>query len=203
MQLKEAIEQRRSIRKYKKDPVDRSIIKELLEAARLAPSGTNIQPWRFLAVTSQEMRKKLAACTFHLNFIAEAPLTMVCCADLQALEARKQRIKELVVAGAFEGTELEKVSFSEYQQKSRQNDAFNLAYVNLNVAIAIEHMVLRAVELGLGSCWTMMFSQKKVKELLDLPDSFHVVALVPIGYPDQQPKQRPRLSLEEIYLGEV
>lgn len=203
MQVKEAIEQRRSIRKFKEDPVDPSVLEELLEAARLAPSGSNIQPWRFQAVTSGDMRTKLAACTFRLNFIAEAPITMVCCADSKALETRKRRVNELVVSGAFQGTGLEDISLSDYPDSSRRSDAANQAYVNLNVAIAIEHMVLRGVELGLGSCWTMLFSQRKVKELLDLPDTFHVVALVPFGYADQQPKQRPRLAREEIYMGEV
>src|SRR5680860_1177243 len=159
MQVKEAIEQRRSIRKFKEDPVAPSVLEELLEAARLAPSGSNIQPWRFQAVTSGDMRTKLAACTFRLNFIAEAPITMVCCADSKALETRKRRVNELVVSGAFQGTGLEDISLSDYPDSSRRSDAANQAYVNLNVAIAIEHMVLRSVELGLGSCWTMLFEQ--------------------------------------------
>ncbi len=84
-----------------------------------------------------------------------------------------------------------------------RDEAANLAYLNINVAIAVEQMILRAVDLGLGSCWVMLFSQNKVRELFSLPDNLFVTALVPFGYPDQQPPARPRMALEEIYLGEV
>ncbi|MDW7673363.1 MAG: nitroreductase family protein [Bacillota bacterium] len=198
-----AIEQRRSIRKFKSDEVESEIIKQLLEAAQLAPSGSNIQPWRFMAVTSEGMRAKLTECTLGMNFIAKAPLTMVCCTDLAASEAKGERVMELKNAGAFKDTPLENVDVSLYKEKSKLDDAANLAYLNLNTAIAIEQMILRGTDLGLGSCWVMMFSQRKVKQLLNLPENIHVVALVPFGYPDQDPKPRPRIPMEQIFLGEV
>jgi nitroreductase len=201
MELIEAIKARRSIRKFKPDTVSPDVITELLEAARLAPSGTNIQPWRFIAVSSEEMRAKLAPAT--LDFVGTAPLIMVCCADLNAVESRPERMMELKAAGAFAGTQLDKLTMADYRQITHRDPAAALAYLNLNVAIAVEHMMLRAVDLGLGSCWVFMFSQKKVKEVLNLPDSMQVTALVPIGYPDQDPALRPRLPLEEIFLGEV
>lgn len=203
MELKTVLAERRSIRIFRPDPLRPEIIRELLEAARLAPSGTNLQPWRFLAVTSEEKRKKLAECTFNVNFIAKAPLTMVCCADRASLATRPERVKELVLSGAFAGTDLENFSFSEYQERVPRDEAANLAYLNINVAIAIEHMILRAVDLGLGSCWVMLFSQRRVQELFSLPDNLFVTALVPFGYPAQQPPTRPRMALEDIYLGEV
>jgi len=70
----------------------------------------------------------------------------------------------------------------------------------LNVAIAIEHMVLEAVELGLGSCWVRLFDEKKVKQLLALPEHFRVVALLPVGVPNEEPKPRPRLPPSAITL---
>lgn len=203
MELVEAVKRRRSIRKFKHKPIEESLFLELLEAARLAPSGTNIQPWRFLAVTSKDMKTKLADCTFNLNFIIQAPVVMVCCADLTALASRDQRRKELREAGAFVGTDLENISLEEYQKRVRRDDAANLAYLKMNVAIAIEHMVLRATDLGLGSCWLLMFDEKKVKELLELPERLHVTALVPFGYPDQEPNAPPKLPLEDIFLGKV
>ena len=203
MELKTVLAERRSIRIFRPEPLKSEIIQELLEAARIAPSGTNLQPWRFLAVTSEEKRKKLAECTFNVNFIAQAPLTMVCCADRSSLTARHERLRELALSGAFAGTDLEKFSFSDYQEKASRDEAANLAYLNLNVAIAVEQMILRAVDLGLGSCWVMLFSQKKVRELFSLPDNLLITALVPFGYPGQQPPARPRLALEDIYLGEV
>lgn len=120
MELVEAVKRRRSIRKFKHKPIEESLFLELLEAARLAPSGTNIQPWRFLAVTSKDMKTKLADCTFNLNFIIQAPVVMVCCADLTALASRDQRRKELREAGAFVGTDLENISLEEYQKRVRR-----------------------------------------------------------------------------------
>ncbi len=198
MELMEAISRRRSIRRFKPRPVEAEKITALLEAARLAPSGTNIQPWRFIAVTSAEMRGKLAAGT--LKFVGEAPLIMVCCADLTAGERRPERISELKAAGAFAGTELENMSFADYQ--AGRDPVAERAYLNLNVAIAIEHMVLRGVDLGLGSCWVFMFSRKKVAELFNLPEHIQPLALVPFGYPDQDPPPRPRFPLDRIFLGE-
>ena len=201
MDVREAIENRRSIRKFQEKPLEKDALTELLEAARQAPSGTNIQPWRFIAVTSPEMRQRLASCTVGMNFIEKAPLIMVCCADMSALETRGERINELSLSGAFDGTEVNTV-LTDPAKRPQRDDAANLAYVSLNSAIAIEHMILRGVELGLGSCWIMMFSQRKVRELFNLPASLQIVALVPFGYPDQAPKARPRLPLQDIYLGE-
>ncbi|MCW3491448.1 nitroreductase family protein [Dethiobacter alkaliphilus] len=203
MELKAAIEKQRSIRKFKEDKLPGETIVELLESARQAPSGTNLQPWRFMAVTSQEKRERLAKCTYNVNFIAQAPLIMVCCVDKSSVDTKGQRVKELRESGAFAGTDLEKMTGKDYAKKRPRDDAANLAYLSLNAAIAIEHMVLRAVDLGLGSCWVMLFSQRRVKELLELPESLHVVALLPVGYPAQDPKPRPRLAIDEIYLGEV
>ena len=74
------------------------------------------------------------------------------------------------------------------------------SYLYLNAAIALEHIALRAVDLGLGSCWIMMFNSKKAKEVLELDERYDVVALLPVGYPDQNPLQRPRLKLDELIL---
>jgi nitroreductase len=203
MELKSVLEQRRSIRIFRQEPLPPGTIGELLDAARLAPSGTNLQPWRFLAVTSAEKRQALADCTFNVNFIAQAPLTMVCCADRAASGARPERLRELSIAGAFAGTDLEKFDFSGYRKSVPRDEAAELAYLNLNVAIAVQQMILRGVDLGLGSCWVMLFSQTKVRELLGLPDSLSVTALVPFGYPAQTPPPRPRLNPDDIFLGEV
>jgi nitroreductase len=70
----------------------------------------------------------------------------------------------------------------------------------LNVAIAVEHIVLTAVELGLGSCWVRLFDEKKVKQMLNLPEHVFPVALLPIGIPNEDPPARPRLPLSKIIL---
>lgn len=70
----------------------------------------------------------------------------------------------------------------------------------MNVAIAIEHIVLEAVELGLGSCWIRIFNEKKIRKLFDLPTHIHVVAILPIGVPNERPDPRPRMPLSSIVL---
>lgn len=203
MELKEVLLRRRSIRKFKPDPVPEEYVMELLEAARLAPSGTNLQPWRFVIVESQEMRQRLSECTYGITFIAQAPVTIVCCADLKSLEKRPQRIAELRQAGAFAGTPLESIKLEDYLKQRSMDETAARAYLSLNVAIAIEHIILRATDLGLGSCWVMMFNQKEVKKLLGLGEELIVVALVPVGFPDQDPPPRPRLKVEDILLKRV
>jgi nitroreductase len=74
------------------------------------------------------------------------------------------------------------------------------AYLSMNVAIAVEHIVLKAFDLGLGSCWLGRFDRDKVKEYLALDESIYPVVLLPVGYPDQSPKARPRLALDILVL---
>jgi len=70
----------------------------------------------------------------------------------------------------------------------------------MNVAIAVEHIVLKAVDLGLGSCWLGRFDRDKVKEYLALNENIYPVVLLPVGHPDQSPKARPRLTLDKLVL---
>jgi len=68
----------------------------------------------------------------------------------------------------------------------------------VDLAIAVDHMTLQAVELGLGTCWIGAFSQDQVKKVLKIPDRYKVVALLPVGYPSTSPGPKNRKSLEEI-----
>ena len=67
-----------------------------------------------------------------------------------------------------------------------------------NTAIAITHMMIQATEMGLGNCWVRWFDDKKVKGVLDIPDNVEVMALLPVGVPDETPEPRPRVSIEDI-----
>lgn len=202
MELIEAIKARRSIRKFKADPVPDNVIKEIIDAGRLAPSGINLQPWRFVIVKSEQARKRLSEGT-PLSFVTKAPVVIVCCVDTQAFSNVASRVNELREAGAFLGTPLEDVKPSDYIKRRAQDEVALRAYLGLNAAIAIDHMTLRALDLGLGSCWVMMFDQENTRKAIDLDERYNVVALIPIGYPDQAPGPRPRLSLEEVLLKEL
>ncbi len=76
-----------------------------------------------------------------------------------------------------------------------------LAYP-IDTAIAVDHITLAAVEEGLGTCWIGAFNEKKVKEILSIPNNIRVVALLPLGYPSAIPRPTPRKSLDEIVMWE-
>jgi nitroreductase len=205
MELLKAIQSRRSIRKFKSNEVPDHTIKELLDAARLAPSGSNLQATRFVVIKSPVERMKLKECT-PLPFVAQAPVVIACCIDKEAMGNTQLRYRELMEAQAFVGTPLADdptLMEAAAKRRSSMDQATIKAYLTLNAAIAIEHIVLRAVDLGLGSCWIMMFDSAKTKSMLELGDRYEVIALLPIGYPDQSPAARPRLPLEELILKEV
>lgn len=205
MDYLEVIQSRRSIRKFKPDAVNEETVKALIEAASLAPSGTNIQPTRFVVIRSEEARTKLKSCT-PLPFVAAAPVIIACLIDTKAPEAMGLRLQELREVQAFADTPLDADDSDYMKNRKKRNDADPAAlkaYLKLNAAIAIDHLTLRAVDLGLGSCWIMMFDQEKTRELLELEDRYEVVALIPVGYPDQSPSRRPRLGSEAIVLKEI
>ncbi len=201
MELMDIITMRRSIRKFTPDPVPDDLIDQMLEAARLAPSGSNTQPWRFVVIRSEAVRHRLDAVTPY-KFAVKAPVIIACCADTTALNKRGQRIKELLDTGALTDVDMDDPNSSQY--KGSLIDAISATgYLAMNVAIAVEHMVLRATELGLGTCWIGRFDPEQTRQILDLPDSLQVITLLPTGWPAQAPSQRPRLSREEILLKTV
>ncbi|WP_312579360.1 nitroreductase family protein [Sedimentibacter sp. MB31-C6] len=202
MELNEAIQSRRSIRKFKTDPIPENYITELIEAGRLAPSGSNLQSTRYVIIKSEEARAKFAECT-PLPFVTQAPLIIACCINKKVLDTAEKRSKELMQSNAFADTPLANMNRDSetYNKRRREMDEESLkSYLSLNAAIALEHIALRAVDLGLGSCWIMMFDREKAKKILELDERYDVVALLPIGYPDQNPPQRPRLELNELVI---
>jgi len=204
MELLRTIQSRRSIRKFKSDPVPDSFIQELLEAARLAPSGSNLQPARYVVIKSEKERAKLKECT-PLPFVVNAPVVFACCIDKGVMDNSKERYKELMAADAFADTPLADGAMIEAYARRRKSldPAVIRAYLALNAAIAIEHIALRAVDLGLGSCWIMMFDNEKTRRILELDDRYDVVALLPVGYPDQSPAARPRVPMAELVIKEI
>lgn len=203
MELIDVIKARRSIRKFKKDAVPDNLLNEILEAARLAPSGSNLQPTRFVVIKSVEGRERLKECT-PLPFVHNAPLTVIALSDTTALNTREARMSELREAGAFIDTPLDGPAFAEaLKSRTVMSDADAAAYLKYNTAIAVDHLILRATDLGLGSCWIGMFDQKKVKEVFGIDQKYLVAALIPLGYPEQHPEPRPRLSMNEIVLKTV
>lgn len=169
------IEMRRSIRKYSDKPVEDEKIIQLLESARLAPSGSNTQPWHFIIVKSDSKRQKLAEASNNQRWMLTAPVFIVCIADVRS------RIKDDAALSLNENSP---------QQELKQ--------IIRDTSIAIEHIVLEADNLGLGTCWVAWFTQEEIRPILDIPSDKYVVCILTLGYANESPKARPRKSLEEI-----
>lgn len=172
--LQKIIRRRRSIRRFAATPVEREKVLACLEAARLAPSAHNAQPWRFLVVDDPDLKARVAAAAFagifsSCKFAAAAPVIVVM----------------LVVPDAVTniiGTRLRKTPFHW-----------------IDMGIAGEHIVLQAEELGLATCWIGWFNEKRLRKALKIPRKYRVAALMPIGYAEKRPTGSPRKkSLEEI-----
>ncbi|MGA3191788.1 MAG: nitroreductase family protein [Candidatus Bathyarchaeia archaeon] len=159
MDVLEAIRIRKSIRKYRPEPIPNEKLETILEAARLAPSAANRQPWRFVVVEDGERRKALARAANDQTFIGDAG----------------------VIA----------VAISDPEKSARWHEK--------DTMIALEHVVLAATALGYGTCWIGAFDEDAVKSLLKIPAKMKVVALLPIGVPDEKPAPRPRRKLSEIF----
>ncbi|MBT9130259.1 MAG: 5,6-dimethylbenzimidazole synthase [candidate division WS2 bacterium] len=95
MEVREAILKRRSIRKFNPEPIDKEIITKILEAGHWAPSEGNLQPWFFYVVENIELRKALAKAALNQEFIIQAPVAIVVCADLEKTAPYGKRGKEL------------------------------------------------------------------------------------------------------------
>ena len=204
MDVKKAIEERRTIRRFIPDqPVSDEAIMEILEAARLAPSGSNLQPWRFVVVRDEEMRKKIAAIAGNQPFLKEAPVIIVCCGDLRALKDRPRAIRELVNLGALERVPSGVIDEIIKMGEQIYGTELHIRGIVSNCYISIAFMVLQAMELGLGTAWIGFFDQDRLKALLEIPSEEAVVAsLLAVGYANEHPRPRPRKNLGEIVFQE-
>lgn len=199
MNVKDAISKRRSIRRFKPDPVPDELILQLLESARLAPSGSNTQPWRFIVVKDAETRQKLQSASYNQRHVGQAPVIIACCADIKAFGKFPERIEELIAAGALPEKSREVFVPSLKKEGMSADIKWHLLIAATgNTDIAIEHMALQAVELGLGTCWVRWFDDNKVKETLEIPKNIEIIALLPVGYPAEEPPQRPRFPMDKI-----
>ncbi len=168
------IEHRRSIRRYLPDkPVPDEALEILIESARLAPSGSNTQPWHYIVVKSEKMRTTLAEASHQQSWMTTAPLFLVCVADSLS---RTEHQGELV-----------------YDENSPEPE---LKQLIRDTSISITHLLLAAENLGLGSCWIAWFTQDDIRPLLSIPKDKYVVGIITLGYADESPAPRPRKKVE-------
>jgi nitroreductase len=201
MEFMDVIKRRHSIRKFKSEPVSQEAIESILEAGRIAPSASNLQAWRYIIVKDASVRAKLAKAS-PVSFFSTAPVMIICCVDQEVMRSQGARYQELQEAGAFLGVSLPTEKVEALMKKMRVDELAIRANLAFNAAISITHMDLRAVDLGLGTCWIGLYDGVILKELLDIDDRYHIVNVLLIGHPDQAPADRPRVKMEEIVIKE-
>jgi nitroreductase len=165
MDLMEAIKTRRSIRKYRETRVPENLLKEVLNAARLAPSADNAQPWKIIVVRDEQMKHKVTQACNGQKFLIQAPVVLVVCGIPE---------EAFQTVGGYMSSHV------------------------IDASIALDHITLAAHSLGLGTCWVAWFKEEKVKDILGIPEDVRVVALTPLGYPDESPERPSRKNLEEL-----
>lgn len=167
MDVLECMRTRRSIRKFKKIPVEWAKIGRILECAVTAPSAGNLQDFRFMVVNDEEKKKKLAHFSMDQMWMCDAPIFIV----VSSVYEKCQR---------FYGVRGERL------------------YTIQNSAAAIQNILLATHAQGLGACWVGAFHEDEVEELLGIPGYARVQAIIPIGYPDEQPPAPPKYHLEHM-----
>jgi nitroreductase len=178
MDVFEAITARRAIREYQRDAVPEDSLARILEAGRLAPSGHNRQPWRFVVVRDEGRRRALAeAAAPHNAFIAEAPVVLAFLGRL-----------------GYEGAPAP-------DARTRGSWTWDM-YIRYNVAIAAAYVTLAATAEGLGTCWINNYDEDRVRAVLNVPERYALVCLMTLGYPAEVPAAKSRLPLAELRFDE-
>ena len=158
MDAVEALKTRRSVRAFKKAPVDPKLIEDIVDCARLAPTARNVQPWEFVVMRDPAKLRELAQLTDHGRFIAEAPVCIaVLCKDTK--------------------------------------------YYLEDGSAATQNLLLAAHAHGLGACWVAGDKKPyaaKVAALLEAPEDYKLVSLVPLGYPADETPRRQKRPLKEV-----
>jgi nitroreductase len=175
MKFNDLILQRYSVRRFKPALVAREELMKCIEAARLAPSASNSQPWHFVIADEPVLVQQLAKATYSSlvafnKFVHQAPVIV-------ALVIEKPKVITQI------GAVIKKRDFP-----------------LIDTGITAEHFCLQAAELGLGTCMLGWFDQKKIKQLLAIPKNKTIGLLIAVGYPERaEPPVKKRKSLTDIH----
>lgn len=164
MEFFECIESRRSCRSYMPDPVEPEKLARILEAARLAPTAANRQPFRILGIPTAGHESELRK-AYDREWLVAAPLALLVC----------------------------HVPAEGWVRKDGAN------YSDVDAAIVMEHIVLAANALGLGSCWIANFDAAALRLSFGLEEGWEPLALTPLGYPKEISQPRPRKDIQALY----
>lgn len=202
MTLADAIQKRRSIRRYKEIPLPEAAIHSLLEAAVCAPSASNRQPWRFMAINEAGMRKQMGAIT------REA----IACAQEDLLPEFEEAFLEyaqhflliedaptVIVVLHKEETTLSAL-FKEHSLSSQRMVALEKKSAVMSVSMAVQNLLLSATEQGLGSCVMTgpLLASEALSDYLGVPEGWALLCLVCVGYPDETPQPLRKKTIEHV-----
>lgn len=169
------VHRRQSVRKYIRRPVEPEKLQRCLEAARLAPSASNSQPWKFIVVDDPELLRKVAKETVgplaaFNTFATQAPVI---------LAITIEKMKAVTQVGAY--------------LKDRE-------FALIDIGIAAEHFCLQAAEEGLGTCMVGWFNEKPIQKLLGIPQKKRIGLLITLGYPPEgySTRSKKRKSFDEV-----
>ncbi len=163
MEFSELIQQRYSVRAYRPIPVEEDKLHQVLEAARLAPTASNRQPFKIIVVHTAGREAELRR-IYDKSWFAQAPL-LICACGIPA-------------------------------QNWIRRDGKN--YNDVDVTIAMDHLILAAASLGLGTCWVAAFDTAAARQVLRLPEGVEPIAFTPLGYPADTPRSKERKALSEL-----
>ena len=196
------IQDRYSIRKYTDQIPDDNLIDEILEAARLAPSWVNVQPWHFIVIKDKKTKELLSKLSYDQPHVAQAPVVIACCGDISAWESEKIR----KILETRPGITQERINSLLDQPSFNPNLIGKEAIIFRTLeelTYSIAYMTLEIEKLGLGACIIGRMGNEltgslpevytKVREILELPDHLMLMTLLTIGYPDLSIKKPKKI----------
>jgi F420 biosynthesis protein FbiB-like protein len=203
--LESIIKSRRSIRKFLPDPISESDIREIIESAVNAPSACNSQCWHFIAVQSAELKEKLAAACedFIKDFYADADY------EENVISNRISNMTffksaPLVIAVFLTHMEYHDSRITQYYVKKGYTQEQMIESLGspdiLTIGAAIQNMLLTIHEKGLGACWmnNPVAAEKNICRVLNVPQDYHLMALIPVGKPAYTPREKALKPMEEV-----
>ena len=194
MEFMDAVRFRRTVRKFKGDPVPEAVIGEILEAGRLAATGGYADRWRFGVITDAALKRELAAAAGGQDWIADAPLVLALCTTLQP-DLKDAGDDEIMVkvkrARLTDG-------LVDHLNAYPDRRAMQVLGQDADCLIPGQQMFLAAASHGLRGCWIGYLDIERASALLKLPKDVICLFLMPLGYPDEEPEAIERKPLKEM-----
>ena len=168
MEFMSLIQHRYSVRDYKPDPIDPVVLQQALEAARLAPTAANRQPFRLIVIHTADKQEELNR-IYARDWFVNAPIVICACG--------------IPEQGWFR--------------------ADGKSYIDIDIAIVMDHLSLAAADLGLGTCWVASFDVGAVREILEIPEPVEPLIFMTLGYPADKIGEKERKPLSELMSYEI